>query len=396
MKAKKMKGGLVIFLFLISLSVFAEMDIESRVSQLENQMLQVSAKNAMGTYGATMAPTHTEQKCCMFGEVLRWCARMGGTEFVFLHHIPPIPQNVYPLKGSMQFIKHPFNWGIRGGITCDLGCDTWNAICRYTYFSTKGSKSLSMEINKSDLIPVQVAMVIMRGEDDAKFICMQTNSQNELNYYVLDVELKRGSFVGDSLALYPHFGIKAARIERDQHTCYDSRANIWAHFALSNKELGELVMRRIRGEEVVDRSSIYTVDRCCFKGIGLGLGMDSDWHLSAEWSLYGNISGGLLFGHYRLNHHAWWDYKEDDRIELVENRHCLIPSLQMQCGVRFARYNKKYTQYIAFNCGFETNYWWRQSQSVFTIQARKSKENLVWRSEDLGLFGFLIGFRWGF
>jgi len=82
---------------------------------------------------------------------------------------------------------------------------------------------------------------------------------------------------------------------------------------------------------VLEKSSVCAVDNC-FRGIELDMGMDSDWHFSATWSLYGNIFGGLFFGHCRLNHHVWWDYKKADRINLVENRHCLIPSLQMQCG----------------------------------------------------------------
>jgi len=377
-----MKVRLAIFLFLIALPLLAEVDIEFRVSQLEHQMLQVSAKNATSICGANIATSLPEvdgKGWFVFGEVLRWCAKMDGTEFVSLNRLALPRLKLMPCRGSMKSIKHPFDWGIRGGVGCNLGHNKWNGLCRYTHFSTKGRKSLSAEEGKTTLIPLQAAIVFMIPSIPDRFACSYAHSRNELNYHILDLELKRGFFVSGLLALCPHFGIKSARIEQRQNTHYIGESYDWQY-----------------SEDDLEQSNVFSLNSCCSRGIGLDMGVDSDWHLSAAWSLYSNISGGLLFGHCRLKHHAWWGYKEPYRIDLVENRHCWMPSLQMQCGVRFARYNKKCTHHIAFNCGFETHYWWRQSQSVLMIQAHKSKENLLWKSEGVGLLGFLIGFRWSF
>jgi len=83
MNPNKLKMGLVaIFLFLITLPIFTEVNIESRVLQLENQMSQIGTKNAMQTYGANMAADRLktqEQEWFVFGEALYWHARISGS-----------------------------------------------------------------------------------------------------------------------------------------------------------------------------------------------------------------------------------------------------------------------------------------------------------------------------
>ncbi|MBI3211910.1 MAG: MOMP family protein, partial [Simkania negevensis] len=81
---------------------FGAMDMDSRVTQLENQMKQVRTETAMGTAGALTALARPEVDGRGFfitADVLYWHAKIGGTEFGYTDSKPA---GVLPIEGDTK------------------------------------------------------------------------------------------------------------------------------------------------------------------------------------------------------------------------------------------------------------------------------------------------------
>ena len=102
------------------------MDMDSRVTQLENQMQQVRTETAMGTYGAQTASARAEVDG--YGwffnfDVLYWHAKVGGTEFAYTDQDP---RAQLPVKGRTKDIDFEWDWGIRVGLGYNFEHDGWD------------------------------------------------------------------------------------------------------------------------------------------------------------------------------------------------------------------------------------------------------------------------------
>jgi hypothetical protein len=85
-------------MFLVT-SAFAYQDLDDRLDALEKGMQEISARNPQGTIGAgftTARPNTVGNNWFLFGDLLYWHAKMGGTEFAITYNpsdflaVPPI------------------------------------------------------------------------------------------------------------------------------------------------------------------------------------------------------------------------------------------------------------------------------------------------------------------
>ena len=83
-----------------SSAAFAAMDLEARLTELENQMQQVRTETAMDTYGANTAlarpAVEDGYNWFVMLDVLYWRTKIGGTEYAYTDQDPTAS---LPIKG---------------------------------------------------------------------------------------------------------------------------------------------------------------------------------------------------------------------------------------------------------------------------------------------------------
>ena len=122
------KISIAIASLVASSTAFAGMDMDSRVTQLENQMQQVRTETAMGTYGAQTATARPEvdgRGWFLTLDVLYWHAKVGGTEFAYSDNDPSAN---LPIRGRTKDIDFEWDWGVRVGLGYNFAHDGWDAI----------------------------------------------------------------------------------------------------------------------------------------------------------------------------------------------------------------------------------------------------------------------------
>ncbi|MEM8727998.1 MAG: Lpg1974 family pore-forming outer membrane protein [Chlamydiota bacterium] len=362
-------------------AAFAAMDMDSRITQLENQMQQVRTETAMGTCGAKRASARPEVEGYGWSftfDALYWRTKVGGTEFAYTNQSP---KNQFPMEGRAKDIDFKWNWGIRVGLGRNFAHDGWDLKGRYTWFDAGGSGSAKVD-SSGAVIPLKGSPTIVEDESAAtqnQFLyCTSAKSEYGFDYSALDLELGHAYFVSRKLSFRPHWGLKAAWIDQEQITRYTGGA-------IDTEEPENLGL---------EGNTVHVKDNCDFKGLGPRVGFDSRWHLGNGFSIFGDIAGALVFGYFDIEHKEHYSQLVDNRVKLGANRHAFSPTAHVQLGLRYDNYIHNSTQHIGVGLGFEAQYWWRQNQMLTIGDTKPIKYDRY--SEDISMHGLTLDIQWDF
>lgn len=375
------KFSIVVASLVASSTAFAAMDMDSRVTQLENQMQQVRTETAMGTYGAQTASARPEVGGCGWFftfDVLYWHAKAGGTEFAYSDQDP---RAQLPIRGRTRDIDFKWDWGLRVGAGYKFEHDSWDLKAQYTWYDTGGSDSTRAGSNNS-VIPLRGSSTIVATamNSSQQFLyCSSAKSQYDFDYSAIDLELGRAYFISGKLSFRPHWGLKTAWFDQEQVVRY----------------AGGIVDAATPNELGLEGNTVHIKDDCDFWGLGPRVGIDSKWYLGYGFSLFGNVAGALLFGHFDVEHKERYSANADSRIKLSANRHAFSPTAQMQLGLRYDKCIHDNTQHIGVGLGFEGQYWWRQNQMLKIDDAHRVLKCERY-SEDVSMHGLTLEIQWDF
>ena len=379
------KLSIAIATLMASSTAFAGMDMDSRVTQLENQMQQVRTETAMGMYGAQTAMARVDVDgygWFITADVLYWHAKCGGTEFAYTDDDQI---GSFPVQGRTKDMDFDWDWGLRFGVGYNFDHDGWDAKVEYTWFDSSGSASVSAGLN-STVIPLHGSSTIVAtanpgvGNPTDQFLfCNSAKSQYDFDYSCVDLELGRAYFISRDLSFRPHWGLKTAWIDQEQITRYTG-GNL--NPDSSGNELG------------LGNNTVHIKDECDFWGLGPRTGVESRWCLGNGFSIFGNVAAALLFGYFDVDHKEQFSADPNNRIKLNANRHAFSPNVQMQLGLRWDKYIHDNKQHLGIGLGYEANYWWRQNQMI------KIDDSVVLKyerySEDVSTYGLTLDFKWDF
>jgi hypothetical protein len=136
-------------------------------------------------------------------------------------------------------------------------------------------------------------------------------------------------------------------------------------------------------------------------GLGLEGGLDTQWGLGSGFSLFGNISGAILYGFHDI------DFKDKDAprqrntngkgevIDLDSSYRISHPILDLMMGLRYDHmfYNDRF--HLGLQLGWEHHIYFSQNQfPVFTDNAAIG--NFVSNQGDLSFQGWTIAARFDF
>lgn len=360
------------------------MDMDSRVTQLENQMQQVRTETAMGTYGAKTATARPEvdgRGIFFTLDVLYWRANVGGTEFAYSDNDP---SGSIPIKGRTKDIDFGWDWGVRAGIGYNFEHDGWDIRLKYTWFEGDGDESTNPGLNSS-VIPLRGSSTIVStvANPNNRFLfCKSAKAQFDFEYQSLDLELGRAYYTSGKLSFRPFWGLRTAWIDLNQSTKYTGGDPV----PFPDPGPGDKLGLQVNTVSIKDSSNFW--------GIGPRLGVDSKWYLGYGVSIFGNVTGALLFGHFDVDHREKFSPNLDNRIKLNADRHAFSPTAQMQLGLRYDTYIHNDKQHLGIGLGYEANYWWRQNQMIKIDDSEVVKYERY--SEDISMHGLTLDIKWDF
>ncbi|MDN3507672.1 MAG: Lpg1974 family pore-forming outer membrane protein [Simkaniaceae bacterium] len=367
-----------------SSAAYAAMDMDTRVSQLEQQMNQVRTETAMGTYGATTAPARPAVEGHGFKfafDILYWHTRMGGTEFAYTNDSDC---STFPITGELAEISLDWDWGFRVGLGYNFEHDDWDIMATYTLFNTNGGNSEGSGANTSSVVGNRGWSLTPSGGNEGagnEFVCAdEGKAKLKLDLDVIDLELGRNYFVSRDLSFRPHVGLETAWIKAEQNTEFTggTPTSPARSFALGT-------------------NTFHVDDTNKFWGIGPRTGFNSNWYLGNGFSIFGDADLALHWGRFKVSHQESLsgDDNANNTINISANMHRFVPKAGLTLGLRYGAYVFKQEQYISVALGYETQYWWRVNQSLIVDDSTIAPQ-FHRASEDVGYQGVTFKFAWEF
>lgn len=117
----------------------------------------------------------------------------------------------------------------------------------------------------------------------------KTDGKWRMHYNTVDLELGRNFFLGKTLALRPHIGLRGAWINQQSKVIYNSILN-----QLSSATSGTIT---IGGPSAIP--STFKAESK-FEGVGLRGGADMYWNFTNHFCVFGKVSGAILYGYYEV------------------------------------------------------------------------------------------------
>ena len=124
--------------------------------------------------------------------------------------------------------------------------------------------------------------------------------------------------------------------------------------------------------------------------------MEGTWFFGRHFSLFGSISGALLWGRFDTNNKEARDLPTGDVSSLVvkDTFHRVVPNAQMALGLSWDANLNDEQNHLGIKLGYEFQYWWRQNQ--FLNEEQAFFFGLQHESTDMTLNGVTLDVRFDF
>lgn len=343
--------------------------VDERLSQLEQEMQEISAHTATGTFGASFAPFLDPNICdwSIDVEALIWHAKVGGVDWAILYD-----QSIYPSNGKMYNLGFKWDGGVRVGIAKTFKKDAWDTGLCYTYFATKDSSSVAVDFDTAGV----------SGSASGKFSA-------KLMYNMLDLTLGRSYFVSRMLMVHPRIALK----------------NVWLAqtYKLTSDDSIDATNSSLAVSGVIDTN---LKDSSSFWGIGPQVGMDGAWNFGRGFKMVSAAEGALLQSYLKVT--------QDETIyiapvgstaltttmDLRGPLHQFVPYGRLMLGLGWGRMMPNKKTYLDVSVAYEASYFWRANQSINDESTDPSAPSfaptesvrvfLTRDSEDICLYGFNV------
>lgn len=245
-----------------------------------------------------------------------------------------------PLGGSskMGHVAEPdfdFQPGFKVGAGLDFAYDGWDFYADYTWLNTEAEKN-SIHASAGRGAVTLFPFYFIEDVVGAVTISKESSVWRQ-HFNVIDFELGRNFFISRRLTLRPHFGLKTGWIHE----------NWKLKFTTEDKLAVDLEKRRQK-----------------FWGIGTRAGLDTVWHFSKNWGLYGDIAATAMWSDFHI--------KAKDRTTIIgsatfpkpvntlKTRQVLtkiIPVFETNIGLTYMYWFNKDEYLLQFSAGWEEQIW---------------------------------------
>ena len=281
-------------------------NLDNRVSALEQR------KGAGGMINPQGRPQVRDGvDLFLYGNLLYWNAHENGLI---------VAQKEASERFTAVDLSGKWNWGFRAGVGYNTMHDGWDLRLTWLRFTDTGSHRPRTDA------ATRFHVDNPWGGGGVEYSALR--GYWGLNLNQLDLDLGREFFVSKWLTLRPHMGLRTDWIHQNVNVALTSLSG--------------------------NAASLVEKDR--WWGIGIEGGLDTQWGLGGGWSVFGNMTGAVLYGLHEITgtSTAYAEFKNFYRIS--------HPILDFQLGLRWDNmfYNDRF--HLGLDLGWEHHVYFSQNQ----------------------------------
>ncbi len=326
---------------------------KDRIGMLEEQMQELLTDTSLGDFGAKAAaarPQIHSNRLFFKADGFLWKAFLGGSDYAATNS--SLATNL--VIGESKQADFCWRWGFRSELGYRLPHDHWDALANYTWFQDKSNQSVDSP-SGGTIVPLMAAFSHFAQNASASIYW-------HLLYQNFDLDLRKAYFLSRHFSVSPFFGMRNTWLNQDY------RANYTNPNGTSPK-------------------TIQIKTKQDFWGVGPLAGLNSEWHITGQWWVFGSFIGAILASDYDISSRVLNDGDIQD--DITANTKRMSPTVQGALGLGWHMNINRQRNHLALRLSYEAQYWWKQNLTI--DYANDSTYYPVTRmGEDLGFHGFTL------
>lgn len=222
-----------------------------------------------------------------------------------------------------------FRPGFKIGIGLDMDFDGWDTYAEYTWFYQpwhSNSASSSKSDGFSSFVHFDPASSLL-----SSLTIESAYSSRKEQFNILDLEFARNFFISKRITLRPLFGIKLARMLERTKTVQQQK-------------------------DEAEKVKVFLSQS--LSGAGIRAGMDTFWHITDNFGLYGDIALTALWSRLH-NHFSSYFFTEDETTKRASklNSQTILPVVELGLGLAYETWFAKERYQLYAKAGWEEQVW---------------------------------------
>lgn len=271
-------------------------------------------------------------------EFIIWTARQDHMAFVGVGNRNGLAQ------GKDESFKWKFSPGFKVGVGILFDHDGWDLYANYTWLVTRNTKRTVTPDDNLDQLTDYGFLSTNVLSSGAQFNEESANWEHDFN--AIDLELGRNFFVSSCLKLRPNFGLKGT----------------WQKQRVHAEGL------RFAGEDEVETTGKHHNH---FWGVGMRGGLDTAWQFTTTTSLFGEMTGALLWGQFdmesRIEQNNLSTGGLTTLLDTATRFHSIKPVFEFYGGARWEDWFCCCAYHVALEVGWEIQWWGSQNQFYYLL-----------------------------
>jgi hypothetical protein len=276
-------------------------------------------------------------------EYLYWIAQEDNLQFASTGQASLSDSSVTVNSGMTKHPNFHYRSGFKTTLGWNFGHDVWDTQLTYTWMQNNHNTASLTGSPTNEVTPAFTPVIELTSDD----YFTSAKSRWGIHFNALDWELGRNSYLSKDLSLRPFLGLKASLQKQKFRNRYEG----------------------LRGDLHPTEFSYTNNQRMKFWGTGIRSGMNSSWHLSNSWSLYGDFALSALWGTFHTQRKDKNKISESKtkNVSVNQEYHCnaVSPVLELALGLRKDEWFFEDRVHISAQVGWEEQVWWNQNQ--FTV-----------------------------
>ena len=277
------------------------------------------------------------------GEFLLMQVKEEGLEYAITQNTTEVGvnNNAFPLTGGdiqgYSTGHHNWDWtcGARAGIGFYLNYDSLNVEAIWTYIRINNDSGKNLSGGR--MLPFWLPPNLRGNGLAPPNIASSARWTGNLN--TLDLKLGKPYHISRYVIFNPHCGLRMAWIDQD----YTSRNS------------GDFVI----GPELLDENLKMNAKND-FWGVGPRVGIDTEWHFSDSWYLFGNMATSILYSHFDVYQELIFD--DNTFYQLKHGFYTNSPNMEINLGICWCHLFNKNKNMVSLKAAYEMHQWWDQNR----------------------------------
>lgn len=278
--------------------------------------------------------------------------------------------NALTSRGEQKTPDFSWNPGFKFGIGGALPWDHWDFQAQYSWLHSSSNTSRITDNNGN----IAQAVTVGSLTNDTTQLTGITYARStwDLHFNVIDLELGRNYYLSQHITLRPFAGLKGTWQSQDWSVKYNADSV------------------SVNGSSRDQGGRVHMKQDQFFWGIGVRTGMNSQWYVSKDWSIFANTALSALWNDFSVDRHDRfqpYDAESTTTLNTKNSSYDLHTIAEFQLGMMGQWWFADNKYHFAISAAYEQQVWINYGHFIFLSGSN---------SGDLSLHGLTLKARFDF